>query len=112
MQGGTFAQEFKNTFPSVFSFIPSLKIPTPSRQLWGDDKERPHRLSAKALQRAESDLKFSRVILELRERGKKPVITIHDSILTTSENGPAAETVIREQFGKVGFNCGVRMEPI
>ena len=110
MQNGRFAQEFKVAFPTVFSHILSLKNPPPSRQLKGDDKDRPHRLAAKALQRAESDFMFNRVIPELRERDITPVIPIHHSVLTTPENGLAVETVIREQFAKVGFNCGVRIE--
>ena len=54
---------------------------------------------------------FDRVIPELKKRGIKPVIPIHDSILTTFENGETVETVIEEEFAKVGFKCGVRIEP-
>lgn len=110
MQSGKFAKEFQTTFPTVFGYILSLKTATPSRQLRGDDKKRPHRLAAKVLQRAESGFMFDRVIPELKERGIKPVIPIHDSILTTPENGPTVQTVIEQEFAKMGFKCGVRIE--
>jgi hypothetical protein len=111
MQGGQFANEFQTNFPTVFGYILSLKTPAPSRQLRGEDKERPHRLASKVLQRAESGFMFDRVIPELKERGVKPVIPIHDSILTTPENGPTVQTVIEQEFAKVGFKCGVRVDP-
>jgi hypothetical protein len=105
-----FAQQFRAEFPTVFDFILSLKTPAASRQLKGDDKERPHRLAAKALQRAESNFMFNGVIAELKERGVKPVIPIHDSVLTTAQHAPTVASVIQEQFARKGFTCGVRTE--
>ena len=111
IQWSKFAQEFIVTFPTVFNYILSLKTPTRSRQLTGDDKLKPHRLAAKALQRAESQFMFKSVIPKLKEMGVKPVIPIHDSILTTPGNGSIVQSVIEEEFAKVGFKCGVRIEP-
>lgn len=106
-----FAREFKAEFPAVFDFIRGLKNPTPSRQLKSKDKRKPHRLAAKALQRAESGLMFGGVIAFLRQQGITPVIPIHDSILTTPDKGPTVQKVIEEEFAKVGFKCGIRIEP-
>lgn len=106
-----FAQQFNREFPAVFSYIQRLKSPAPNRQLRGEDKERPHRLAAKVLQRAESDFVFKWVIPELKEMGIKPIITIHDSILTIKEHVETVQEVIVRQFSNRNFACELHVEP-
>lgn len=106
-----FAQEFRKEFPSVFQFILSLKTPSASRQLKGEDKERPYRLAAKELQRAESGFMFGMVIPELMARQIKPVIPIHDSILTTADHVQTVKTVMEAKFAETGLKSSIRDEP-
>jgi hypothetical protein len=105
-----FAQKFFTEFESVFQFIFDLKNPKPSRQLKGKDREKPHRLLAKHLQRAESQFMFEQVVPSLMAQGIRPVIPIHDSVLTTEEHAPAVENTIRAEFKRVRFKCEVRVE--
>ena len=105
-----FAQKFFTEFESVFQFILDLKNPKPSRQLKGKDREKPHRLLAKHLQRAESQFMFEQVVPSLMAQGIRPVIPIHDSVLTTEEHAPAVENTIRAEFKRVRFKCEVRVE--
>ena len=98
------------SFESVFKFIYDLKVPKPSRQLKGKDREKPHRLLAKHLQRAESAFMFGQVIPSLMKQEIRPVIPIHDSVLTTERHAPVVETTIRDEFKRMGFDCAVRVE--
>jgi hypothetical protein len=107
----TFTQKFFAEFESVFRFIFELKNPRPSRQLKGKDREKPHRLLAKHLQRAESQFMFEQVIPSLMAQGIRPVIPIHDSVLTTANHASAVKSAVRAGFKRVKFKCEVRVEP-
>ena len=111
MKRGEFGKTFKKSFPSVFRYILALKTPEKSRQLRGEDKKRPHRLAAKSLQRAESKFMFNDVIPRLKEMGIRPVIPIHDSVLTTPDHVDKVNSVILEAFGKLGLKASLSNEP-
>ena len=79
---------FKETFPTVWALI-------------GIIKNGNHKDLAKLLQRKEADLILNVVCKRLREKSKTtPVFTIHDCVITTTENLTLLETIIKEELFK------------
>jgi hypothetical protein len=105
-------KEFQFLYPSVwkcFEFIKSLTdkeldfIPftyVNKKGRYSDDLF--HKNLSCALQRLESRIFIKIICKELLNNGIKPFITIHDSILTFSNNQSFVETIINDSFIKLG----------
>jgi hypothetical protein len=83
---------FETAFPRMAQLICDIK------REWG------YRSLARLLQRVESCPIIDRVCGRLmREHGEVPVLTIHDSILTSKEHVSLLKSVIEEQFLRIGL---------
>ena len=92
------AQLFRQEFPTVFAFIQKAK-----------DKN--YRRFARRMQRIESKLMIGGVCKRLMtDHPDIPVITIHDSILTTAEHVETVERLIREEFQRYGLTPTLKRE--
>lgn len=82
---------FRAEFPAVYDFICDQK-----RECYQD--------LARKMQRAEAHLMIDTVCLRLMKHHPEiPVVTIHDSILTTSAHLPAVKRIILEEFARSGL---------
>jgi hypothetical protein len=89
---------FLDEFPTVFQHITSLKRDDP-------------RNAPLALQRTESQFVIGTVCRRLVEEFPiTPVLTIHDSILTTPYHAETALRVMREEFARLGIRPTLRVE--
>jgi hypothetical protein len=83
---------FEGAFPHIAKLIAGIK------------REHGHKAVAHLLQRAESSLMINRVCRRLMEKHQEvPVVTIHDSILTTKKNVNLVRRIIKEEFIRVGL---------
>lgn len=91
-------KEFARLFPSVMKFIRRIKQGNYRRLAW-------------IMQREESRLMIDTICGRLmREHEELPLLTIHDSVLTTEEHVGVVEKVIREEFHECGVSPTIRME--
>lgn len=82
---------FRREFPSVHQFIFDQKV---------DD----YRQLACNMQRAEAELMIDTVCLRLMTHHDEiPLVTIHDSIMTTEEHVPTVARIMVEEFQRIGF---------
>ncbi len=96
---------------------PMLKViqrqfPAVAQFIW-DAKEACYQKLARDCQWAESRLMINQVCAYLMQQfGDIPLITIHDSILTTERHIPHVATAIRRFFGEMGINPGLKANDI
>jgi hypothetical protein len=82
---------FRTEFPTVFEFI-------------CEQKSSGYQELARNMQRAEANLMIDTVCLRLMKYHPEiPVVTIHDSILTTAEYLPTVKRIITEEFARMGL---------
>jgi hypothetical protein len=82
---------FRTEFPTVFDFI-------------CEQKSSGYQELARNMQRAEANLMIDTVCLRLMKHHPEiPVVTIHDSILTTAEHLPTVKRIITEEFARMGL---------
>ena len=90
--------EFERLFPSVMAFIRKIKKGKYARLAW-------------IMQKEESKLIIDGVCGRLmREHPEMPVLTIHDSIMTTARWVEIARRVIMEEFAAAGLTPTIRTE--
>lgn len=93
-----FTRLFAAEFPTVMAVIRSAK-------------KRDYCDLARTLQKIESNLMIHRVCRRLLlEHPNVPVITIHDSIMTTPGNVELVRGVMAEEFGRVGLHPKFKLE--
>jgi hypothetical protein len=91
-------KEFRSKFPNVYGVIQKYKR---------DD----YRSLARKMQRAESKIMIDGVCYRLAtEFPDIPVITIHDSIMTTSEHVATVARLITEEFAQIGLKPSLKQE--
>jgi hypothetical protein len=92
-------KQFSAEFPAIAGIIRELK------QVYG------HAVIAWILMRVESTLIIDRVCRRLmNESPEAPVVTIHDSILTTPKYRDKIEKVVLEEYGSVGLRPTLNIE--
>lgn len=90
---------FARCFPHIAKLICEIK------------NEDGHPALARLLQRVESSLMINRVCRRLmKEHAEVPVLTIHDSILTTRKFVPLVRQVIEEEFARLGLQPQLNLE--
>lgn len=90
-------QLFGREFPSVHQFILDQKVEN-------------YKNLARDMQRAESELMIDTVCLRLMAHHPEiPVVTIHDSIMTTEQHIPIVARIIREKFERIGFRPSLKV---
>lgn len=95
---GPVVEAFKREFPAVYATIEQMK-------------QRNYRRLAQKMQKAESRLMIDTVCRRLmKDHPDVPVITIHDSILTTPPHVEIVQNIIREAFQAKGLNPTLRIE--
>lgn len=93
-----FTQLFASEFPTVMESI-------------RDTKRKDYRELACLMQRRESDVMIHGVCRRLaKEHPDIPVITIHDSIMTTPGHVDCVSGIILDEFRKVGLNPKLKIE--
>lgn len=91
-------RDFSSLFPNVMKFIRRIKQTNYRRLAW-------------VMQKEESRLMIDTICGRImREHPLLPLLTIHDSIMTTEENVAVVEGTIREEFAKCGVSPTIRME--
>jgi hypothetical protein len=89
---------FSREFPSVARFI---------RQ----QKQADYRTLAQNMQRAESRFVIDIVCRRLMDHHRDiPVVTIHDSIMTTPEHAATVKRIMDEEFQRMGIRATVRTD--
>ena len=89
---------FKERFPDVWDAIQNLK-------------KRDYRDLSRKMQRAESRVMIDGVCFRLAEEYPEiPVITIHDSIMTTQPHVATVKRLIHEEFAKIGLSPTLKEE--
>jgi len=89
---------FQREFPTVVQFIRQQKQPD-------------YRTLAQNMQRAESKFVIDIVCRRLMEHHPEiPVITIHDSIMTTKEHAAMVKRIMAEEFQRMGIKATVRTD--
>lgn len=97
-QTSAVSRVFDRDFPSVMSFVQSLKA-------------QDHRRLAHLAQRAESGFIYGRVVSRLlRERPELFIATIHDSVMTTVGSKEYVRDVMLAEFRELGISPTVRTE--
>jgi hypothetical protein len=92
-------RRFAEHFPNVISII-------------RDEKRTDYGGLARRMQTVESALMIGGVCRVLMERHPEiPVITIHDSILTTFEHVPTVQTLMANEFRRIGLRPKLKTEP-
>jgi hypothetical protein len=92
------AKAFGAAFPSVYAVVRR-------------EKEPDYTELAKNLQRAESGLMIGGVATRLmNEAPQIPVLTIHDSIMTTPEHAETVRSVMLEEFAKAGLRPTIKVD--
>ena len=82
-------------------------------QFMQDIKQVCHQQLARDCQRCESGIMIDQVCAYLMQQfGDIPLITVHDSILTTERHIPHVATAIRRFFGEMGINPGLKANDI
>jgi hypothetical protein len=96
------ASTFRKEFPSVWKFIQEQKI---------GDGDRSFARLAQNMQQRESQYMIGTVCVRLaRFHPEIPLLTIHDSILTTNTNAPTVERIMQEEFARLGVRPQIRIE--
>jgi hypothetical protein len=86
-------------FPDVSSFITKYK------------KDHGYKELAREMQRQESHLIYDCVCKRLCEHHKEiPIITIHDSLMTTTEHSGAIQRIIEEEYARAGLKATVKIK--
>lgn len=89
---------FKGLFPNVYNIIKKIK-------------QEDHTSLAKLLQRTESEFVINKVIKRcMNEFPEIPVFTIHDSIMTISKYAEMLQSIMLEEFNKIGIIPTLRVE--
>jgi len=97
---GTVRTVFNEQFPQVAEVIKDLK-------------RKDHRHLSHLMQRLESKLVIERTCGQLmEEHPDQPLLTIHDSILTTPDHADKVIEVLRSQFLLVKLNCKLKVEAL
>lgn len=91
---------FKDNFPTVFSMLDNLK------------REMGHEWVGRELQRRESSVVIDGLVGELqRGYGHIPIVTVHDSVLTTREHVPTVKALLRQQLARNYFQPMMKDKP-
>ena len=91
-------EDFERLFPNVFAFIRKVKRTNYERLAW-------------VMQKEESRLMIDLVCGRLmKEHPDVPILTIHDSIMTTPAKEDVVTDVIRAEFAKLGLSPTIRVE--
>ena len=91
-------KRFERTYPSVFDVMTALKKDNHRRLSW-------------ILQNQEARLFIGRICGRLvREAPEIPVVTVHDSIMTTSSHFETVKAVAMEEFAKLGLRPTFKRE--
>lgn len=94
----TLRQEFRQKFPSVGQMLRILKQGNYARPAW-------------LMQNREARVFIGRIARRLMlEHPTTPVITIHDSLLTTEEHLEIVERIAREELSRFGFPFALKRE--
>jgi hypothetical protein len=94
------ARLFGAEFPNVYRVIREMK-------------EADYRALAHALQRAESSLMIGGVAARMmREMPDAWIATVHDSVVTTTNQADSVLAIMKEEFAKVGLNPTINQEPL
>lgn len=89
---------FQREFPTVYGFIQA-------------EKQTDYRALAQDMQRAESRFVIDCVCRRLMEHHAEiPVVTVHDSILTTMEHAATVKRIMVEEFERTGIRATVRTD--
>ena len=89
---------FEEHFPSIDRFICKFKSEN-------------HKRFAQFLQKLEGEFVIDLVCSRLKEEHAEiPLLTIHDSIVTTIGNESTVETVLHEEFERIGMSARVEQE--
>ena len=90
---------FEKAFPHIARLIGEIK------------RQHGHSIVAHLLQHVESSLMINRVCRRLMEKHQEvPVVTIHDSILTTKKNVSLVRNIIQEEFFRLGLQPSLHEE--
>ncbi|MEI7687482.1 MAG: hypothetical protein WCL32_20935 [Planctomycetota bacterium] len=93
-----FCKLFRSLFPEVLEFIEELK------------KEDHKRLSFE-LTKEESKYMYLQVIQRLKDHHSEiPVVTIHDSIMTTEDNLAEVQRIMLEEFARLGLKATLKCQ--
>lgn len=97
---------FQTVYPSVWAFIIDQK------QWDGDgDQDDAFKKLSKRMQWKESRFMIGQVCTRLAEHhALVPVLTVHDSILTTEDHVDLVKRIISEEFTRLGVSASVRVE--
>jgi hypothetical protein len=91
---------FQREFPSVFQFVQQ-------------QKHADYRTLAQNMQRAESGFVIDVVCRRLMEHHQEiPVVTIHDSIMTTREHAATVKRIMEKEFQRMGIRATVRTDGV
>ena len=83
---------FDEEFPNVFKFIRDHK------------RQHGYESLSREMQRAEADFMIDTVCLRLlKHHSDIPILTVHDSILTTPGHLPTVRRIIEEEFERIGM---------
>jgi hypothetical protein len=94
------ARTFGSLFPSVYRAV---------REMKAED----YAALAKSLQRDESGLMIGRVAVRcMEELPRSFIATIHDSIVTTPDQAEAVQSIMREEFDRIGLRPTIRIEEL
>lgn len=88
---------FARLFPNIANFIHNYK------------QEHGYAELAREMQRQESHLMYNCVVARLmRHHPEVPVITIHDSIMTTPEHCELVQRIMREEYNRAGLSATIK----
>ena len=89
-----FTRKFIEVFPNVYSIIHSVK-------------EKDYRFMAQILQRVESELLIDSICSKLSAYPDVPIVTVHDSYLTTADAVPLLTDLIKKEFSIYNLKVAV-----